>query len=101
MGANLSIYRWLFVFALLFAQTGGLVHGIAHTLSEQSQDQSLPHERLCDLCASYAQLGGALKSSPVTFVPVIQRYSPVAPLAAYTGYSVFAAFAARAPPRTA
>lgn len=52
----------LLAFALLFVQQGGLAHGIAHTLAEQQQ--SLPHDAPCELCATYAQLGSAPISVP-------------------------------------
>jgi hypothetical protein len=94
-------YRLLLVFALLFAQLGGLVHGITHTLAEQSQDQTQPHDKLCDLCAAYAQVGSALGSNPVLFTAVESGIFFVAAgfSAAYS--SAFAAFAARAPPYSA
>jgi len=98
MGSRRIIYRWLFVFALLFVQTGGLAHGIAHTLSEKSQDQSQLHEHLCELCAAYAQLGSTLKSAQFDFTPVVQTSFLTATVFTSVGYSVFAAFAARAPP---
>lgn len=78
--------RLLLIFALLLSQLGGLTHGIAHTLEEQTQDQSQPHDRLCELCASYAQLGGALGShapqvepikQPVFFVAVFSTPVPL------------------------
>ena len=57
----------LLVFALLFAQQGAFAHGIAHTLAEQSQEQSLPHDKHCDLCAVYAQIGSAIGISHIHF----------------------------------
>jgi hypothetical protein len=90
--------RFLLVFALLFTQMGGLTHGIAHTLAEQSQDQSLPNDKLCDLCASYAQLGSALGSTPVHFDVTLQNFAfQTAPGSTFLSLA-FTAFAARAPP---
>lgn len=90
--------RLLLVFALLLSQLGGLTHGIAHTLEEQSHDQSLPHDRLCDLCAAYAQIGGALGCSATHFIPEAQRVA-FAPIHSVNFHSTaFTAFAARAPP---
>ena len=90
--------RLLLVFALLLSQLGGLTHGIAHTLEQHSQDQSQPHDRLCDLCASYAQLGSALGSLSPQITPAKQETIFVA--AAYAPFrsNAFTAFAARAPP---
>lgn len=95
------LLKSLLVLALLFAQLGGLTHGIGHTLADQSQDQSLPHDQQCDLCAAYAQIGSAVGSSHVHFD--FASY----PEATYSSHSAsyrpvaFAAFAARAPPRCA
>jgi hypothetical protein len=89
------------VFALLFAQQGAFAHGIAHTIAEQSQDKSLPHDKHCDLCAVYAQIGGAIGSSHIHF-DFASSFG-----ATLTTYSVtfrsiaFTAFAARAPPYSA
>lgn len=91
----------LLIVALLFAQLGGLTHGIGHALAEQSQDQSLPHDQQCELCAAYAQIGSALGSSGVhpefASCPDTVR---AAHLATYDSVA-FSAFAARAPPRSA
>ena len=101
MKPTTAFYRLLLVFALLFTQTGGLVHGITHTLAEQSQDQSQPHDKLCDLCAAYAQVGSALGSSPVSFTAIEQGVF-FALTSCVESYShSFSAFAARAPPAIA
>ncbi len=100
MYRTLSI-RLLLVLALLFAQMGGLTHGIAHTLAEQSQDHSLPHDKLCDLCASYAQLGNSLGSSHVHFTATAQCFTFQASHAADFHSVALSAFAARAPPYSA
>lgn len=95
------LFRLMLVFALLFAQLGGLTHGIAHAMAEQAQDQSLPHGKHCDLCAAYAQLGSAIGSCSNNFA------SSENCKAAYFSHYVsclsdtFAAFAARAPPYSA
>ena len=93
----------LLVFALLFTQLGSLTHGISHTLDEQKQNsgQSLPHDKLCDLCVAYAQIGGSISSSPVGFIgsASVETFNDyrftVAPA------SHFSAFSARAPPYSA
>ncbi len=56
--------RLLLITALLFAQMGGLAHGITHTLADQGSDQSLPHDKHCDLCATYAQIGAPPRHRP-------------------------------------
>jgi hypothetical protein len=88
----------LLVFTLLFAQHGALSHGFSHTLEEQSQDQSLPHDTQCELCAAYAHIGSMAGSCNIHFDleavagEVDSTYSPIFHSA------TFAAFAARAPP---
>jgi len=88
----------LLVATLLFAQLGALTHGIAHTLADQLQDQSLPHDKQCDLCASYAQIGSAIGSSNIRFdFAASFAAAPDTHLSSYPSAG-FAAFAARAPP---
>jgi hypothetical protein len=91
----------LLVIALLFAQLGGLTHGIAHTLAEQAQDQSLPHDQQCELCAAYAQVGSALGSSSVHFDFAAPAETTLSSHSAFFHSTALAAFAARAPPRSA
>lgn len=93
--------RLLLVFTLLFAQLGALTHGIAHTLAEQSQDQSLPHDKQCDLCAAYAQIGSAIGSSPSHFDFTAHPGSTFDTRLVSYRSTAFAAFAARAPPYSA
>ena len=90
--------RLLLIFALLFSQMGGLVHGISHAMAEQ--DQSLPHDKLCDLCEAYAQLGSALGSHAVSLA-LPEQLTALACTSFDTLHTstAFAAFSARAPPR--
>ena len=90
--------RFLLVFALLSAQFGGLAHGIEHTLFEQSQDQSLPHDKYCDLCATYAQIGSAIGSSIVHFDFSSAFAESSTAFSSACLSATFSAFAARAPP---
>ncbi len=91
----------LLVLALLFTQQGAVTHAIAHTLAEQSQDQSLPHDQQCELCAAYAQIGSALGSSSVQFDLASHQETARSTHSASFRPVAFAAFAARAPPRSA
>lgn len=95
--------RLLLIFALLFVQLGGLTHGIAHALEEQAQstDQSLPHDKHCDLCAAYAQIGSAMVSPSIGFSG--SENCETLHLCNFGSCTSqpFAAFAARAPPRSA
>jgi hypothetical protein len=87
--------------ALLFAQQGAITHSISHVLAEQTQDQSLPHDKHCDLCAAYAQIGSAVGVSHIhfdfasSFAATSDTYSVV-----FRSFA-FSAFAARAPPYSA
>jgi hypothetical protein len=92
--------RLLLIFALLFAQLGGLTHGIAHALEEhaQSTDQSLPHDKHCDLCAAYAQIGSAMTSPGISLTGTEACEILHLCNSASCTFQPFAAFAARAPP---
>jgi len=94
------ILRLLLILALLATQLGGLTHGIAHVLADQTQDQSLPHNQSCELCAAYAQMGSSIPSSDLSFAIDPAVSSPFALPALTVLPRVFAAFAARAPPRS-
>lgn len=95
------LLKSLLVLALLFTQLGGLMHGISHALAEQSQEQSLPHDQSCELCAGYAQLGNALGSTPLHFAVIAHSFTfQAAPVPAWRD-AAFSAFAARAPPCSA
>ncbi len=95
--------KFLLVFALLFAQSGGLTHGISHALAEQKtgSDQSLPHDKHCDLCAVYAQIGGAIASNAVEFAGIASLETFHHYHLAVAPSSRFTSFAARAPPYSA
>lgn len=98
---SLAVIRLLLVIALLLTQTGGLTHGIAHTLAEQSKHQLLQDDKPCELCAIYAQLGSSPVSHVAQLVPPEQAAAfAVAPAFAFFS-SEFSAFAARAPPFSA
>ncbi len=93
--------RFLLITALLFAQLGGLTHGIAHALEAQGADSSLPHDKHCDLCAKYAQLGSALGSSSIQFSVIVHdsNFDFTIPTVFRSTYC--AAYTARSPPYSA
>lgn len=91
----------LLAFALLFVQQGAATHAIAHTLAEQSRDQSLPHDQHCELCAGYAQIGGAVGCSDVHFDLLASCTLTFERSRNDPHTLTIAAFAARAPPRSA
>ena len=91
------------VFALLLAQMGSLAHGISHILPEQSQspDQSLPHDKYCGQCAAYAQIGGLIGSSSISFAGSESFETLHFNEPASRTSTTFAVFAARGPPYSA
>lgn len=91
----------LLVFTLLFAQQGAISHGISHTLAQQSQDQSLPHDTQCELCAAYAHIGSAVGNSDFHFDIEASATVAQSTLTPTFRSAPFAAFAARAPPYSA
>jgi hypothetical protein len=98
-----SLLIFAFLSALLVVQAGGLAHGISHVLDEQSQDsgQSLPHDKYCDQCAAYAQIGSAIGSGVISFAS--SENFETLHLNGSSSYisNSFVAFAARAPPYSA
>jgi hypothetical protein len=88
----------LLVFTLLFTQQGAMSHGISHTLAQQSQDQSAPHDTQCELCAAYAHIGSAVGSSDVHFDFDVAANAVASTYTPSFNSNAFTAFAARAPP---
>lgn len=100
---NSLTIRLLMIFALLFAQVGGLTHGISHVLDEQSQsgDQSPTNDKHCDLCDAYTQISSAIGSSIVSFTQS-KNMGCVEQNCTYSLFFIaFAPFEARAPPYSA
>ncbi|MEI7843513.1 MAG: hypothetical protein WCI39_10850 [Gallionellaceae bacterium] len=98
MNLRKNLYLLLLALTLLFVQAGGFAHGISHILSEQSQDQTQPQDKLCDLCATYAQTGNALASTPLTFAAQSSEFLYNSIYSYRYEKSLFTAFTARAPP---
>ncbi len=100
---NSLFTRLLLVFALLFAQAGSLTHGISHALAEQSHgsDQSLPHDKHGDFCATYAHIGSAIGSSSFSFASSKTCATFHLNNSSSCISNTFVAFAARAPPYSA
>ena len=97
-----SYARLLLMFALLFVQTGGLMHEVSHIVVHHTQDHSLPHDKRCDLCAAYAQMGSALGSSALEFKPPSSHVELTDTIFdVFFAAPFFSAFAARAPPISA
>ena len=90
--------RFLLVIALLFAQLGGLTHGITHTMNERGRDATLAQDKHCDLCQLYAQIGGAVGSTAIQFDSVALRSEFILIPATKTGSASLYAYTARAPP---
>lgn len=92
--------RFLLIAALLFAQLGGLAHGISHSMDERANDSTLSHDKHCDLCELYAQIDSSVAATTLSFQVATQHNEFYAPL--LNGYSAnpFHAYTARAPPYT-
>jgi hypothetical protein len=88
------LFRLLLIFALLFAQLGGLTHGISHALAEP--EQSLPHH--CDMCEAYAQIDSAIGSNSINFAVSENHQTAYSCSFSSCNFNSFVAFAARAPP---
>jgi hypothetical protein len=101
MKSSRLILSLFLAFTLLVAQFGAYAHAISHTIADQTQDQSLPHDKHCDLCAAYAQIGGAISVSLIHFDFTTSFEESLT--AYFTSFRsvAFTAFAARAPPRSA
>jgi hypothetical protein len=94
--------RLLLVVALLLAQVGSLTHAISHfSEAAQGSDQSLPHEKHCDLCRAYAQIGSAVSTPDISFISIEVHVTAHLPTSSSYISSTFTAFAARAPPYSA
>lgn len=99
----------LFVFALLFAQTGGIVHGIAHAadaggstlLLAQQDEGSSPTIQHCELCDAYAQTFNALGSSTIDFIPLQTLDAPAFSVDYFYFSRADRIYSARAPPHSA
>jgi hypothetical protein len=102
-------FRILIIFALLFAQVGGIAHTYSHVLPEQSitkapllsGDKSPAHEDHCNVCVAFDQIASAVSSSVVSFTP-LQHFDGVNIDHSYS-YTFIASFpfTARAPPYSA
>jgi hypothetical protein len=92
--------RFLLIIVLLFAQLGGLAHGISHSMDAHSSDSALSHDKHCDLCELYAQIDSSVGATALSFHAATQHNEFYAVL--LNGYSTnhFHAYTARAPPYT-
>lgn len=90
--------RLLLVCALLFAQMGGVVHGIAHALEQHTPDHALSHDKHCELCEVYAQIGSAIGSSAPPLPATASLETSHFTVAATPVGGVLIAHPARAPP---
>jgi hypothetical protein len=89
-----------FALALLFAQQGSTLHALRHVLAEQAEQQKkqTPSTHDCEQCISYAQIGGALNSSYLTFAlhAALSHTLALHPFVFLTQYALSAT--ARGPP---
>jgi hypothetical protein len=76
-----TLLHSILIALLLCVQQGAAAHALSHLQNggqENSQDGGpLPHDKVCELCAVYAQTGTALISAPVPAVlPGIESSAP-------------------------
>ena len=93
--------RILLIAALLIAQAGSLAHGMTHILPDRMQGSghSLPHDKFCDQCVAFAQIGGAVGSDTISLAISESNAETLHPDPVVSCTSTtFVAFAARAPP---
>jgi hypothetical protein len=106
---NSLFIRLLIIASLLLAQLGGMMHGISHVLTERVQawsqsqlgDQSLSHEKHCNLCDAYAQIINVIGSSIVSFTPCMNFCGTEQGRSYSCLFLASVPFAARAPPYSA
>lgn len=97
-----TLLHSILIALLLSVQQGAAAHALSHLQNggqENSQDSGpLPHDKVCELCSSYAQTGTALISAPA--LAVLTGIESAAPQPAPT--SLIRAFSglyhSRAPP---
>jgi len=63
MDARRTWMHLLIAIFLLFSQQAAFAHAVTHLGSPATQDQQLPHGKVCDQCIQCAQLGSALTNS--------------------------------------
>lgn len=88
------------VLCLLGMQQGAAYHRLSHSADDAtSQQKHLPHEKNCDKCVFYAEVGGG---APTTSHPAFDVSAPHVNLAAAPRSLLHAAnpsaYSARAPP---
>lgn len=93
--------KFLLITALLLTQLGGLMHGISHIMDERGTNSSVPHDKHCELCGAYSQLGNAvgITAIHVTTIAATQAYASTELVSFHT--LSFTAYTARAPPYSA
>lgn len=90
--------RLLLIVALLFAQMGGIAHAISHTLENRAPEHAISHDKHCDLCEVYAQIGSAVGSSAPTLATGDNVETPHSFAAIASSGGTRIAHPARAPP---
>jgi len=85
----------LLIFLFLFAQAGGLAHGVSHL-----HDQTLGDEPVCEQCLAFAPLGAGLTSTPVAWSAPSQAIPHDAPVPVASPCCFRRIYQSRAPPRT-
>jgi hypothetical protein len=101
MKINRRIFAALLILLLLMVQQSVVAHTLTHWngLSQNQQEQQLPHEENCDQCIAFSQFSSTLTSNfsiPITDFAVFP--SPSCPLPQAIFAQTFSVYHSRAPP---
>lgn len=92
----------LLAFLLLFAQQGGLLHGVGHLAdyspARQQQEQHPHPGEVCDECLAYAGIGSAVSSTALPALSFVSSCLPADALPAAFSTAPQLAYRSRAPP---
>jgi len=86
---------------LLTVQQSVLAHTVTHwnDVSQNQQEQQLPHEQMCEQCIAFAQFGSSLTSNISIHLADSAAYpAPTCQLTQAILAQTFCAFQPRAPP---
>lgn len=88
----------LLAFLLLFAQQAAAVHGLSHYADSQQPDKHYPGDKVCEKCAAFAELSGAVACADIVFHTA--EFTQHLPRVVLEGlaHAAFVPYLSRAPP---
>ena len=85
--------------ALLFGQQAVALHALVHAQEQLAKKDAKPGSSSCELCATCAQLAGALGATPPSLPPIVASHAQFeVAFAEDTAVARLLAFQSRAPP---